>query len=217
LVLPLSTYVDRAKAHPQKAPPMRSFRRRVIGSNMRRFIGIFVVFLVVTSCTGLPSNVKPVTSFEIDRYLGDWYEIARLDHSFERGLVNVTATYNLLDNGTVEVVNRGYDPELCKSTSATGTARFIGSSDIASLSVTFFWPFSGGYHVIALDQDDYQYALVSGPNKSYLWILARSPKLDPEVEERLLSFAEELDFPIADLINVSHDDPGCLLDNDSGE
>ncbi|QNI02303.1 lipocalin family protein [Halomonas sp. SH5A2] len=158
----------------------------------------------IAGCTGIPDGTQPVTGFELDRYLGQWYEIARLDHSFEEGLQCVTATYSLREDGGVRVINRGYDPEEQTWDEAEGRAYFIDDDDIGRLKVSFFGPFYGGYNILALD-DDYQWALVSGPNRDYLWILSRTPDMDSEVENRLRKRAAELDFPTDELIDVAHD------------
>ncbi len=168
------------------------------------------LFLGVSGCTEAPEGVEPITGFEPDRYLGQWYEIARLDHSFERGLSNVTATYEAHENGKIGVTNRGFKQETCAWDEATGSARFLGARDVGSLAVTFFWPFEGGYHIVELDRDDYQYALVSGPSREYLWILARTPTLPAETQAMLVHRATALGFPTDDLIFVDHTDPDCL-------
>lgn len=169
-----------------------------------------VCLLVLTgaflmSCTGLPRGVEPVGNFELERYLGQWYEIARLDHSFERGLDKVSASYARRREGGVEVVNRGYDLRNQRWKEARGKAYFIGDETIGRLKVSFFGPFYGSYNIIALDRKDYAYAMVCGPNRDYLWILARSPALDPEVLAELIRQAETLGFATAELIYPSHD------------
>lgn len=164
---------------------------------------------LLAGCTGVPSGIEPVQSFEAERYAGQWYEIMRLDHSFERGLTNVSATYTLKPDGTVGVVNRGLDREHCEWQSIEGYATFQGAPDTASLSVTFFWPFAGGYHVFALDRERYAWAAVSGPTRGYLWILAREPALPVDVRERLVEQARSLGFPVEELILVEHDTPDC--------
>jgi len=169
----------------------------------------YITLLFLTGCTGRPDGVEPVTSFDINRYTGVWYEIMRLDHSFERGLTNVTATYELRNDGTVGVLNRGFDREECLWDEAEGTARFQGDKTVASLSVTFFWPFSGGYHVFELDQDNYAYAVVAGPSHSYLWILARRPDLPVETRNQLVSKARDRGFPVTELILVDQSNPTC--------
>lgn len=167
------------------------------------------LLLLLGACTGVPGGIEPVTGFDVRRYVGTWYEIARLDHSFERGLTNVTATYTVGDDGSVGVLNRGYDPQACAWETAEATARFQGDPEVASLSVTFFWPFAGGYHVFALDRDGYRYAMVSGPSRDYLWILARTPDLPRETLDRLVETARDNDFAVDELIPVAHGEPAC--------
>ena len=157
-----------------------------------------------SACTGTPEGVQVVTGFEIDRYLGTWYEIARLDHRFERGMSDVTATYSLRDDGGVHVVNRGYKVADGEWEQATGKAYFVGDNDVGQLKVSFFGPFYGGYNIVELDKDHYRYALVSGPTRSYLWILARSPELDGDVLAGLVATAKDLGFATDELIYVSH-------------
>lgn len=163
----------------------------------------------VAGCTGRPEGVAPVTGFDVTRYQGVWYEIMRLDHSFERGLSNVTATYRLREDGTIDVLNRGLDRGSCRWKEAEGRARFQGKPDTASLSVTFFWPFAGGYHVFELDHEGYGWAAVSGPSRGYLWILARQPDLSPAIRDRLVGSARRLGFPVEELILVDHSPPDC--------
>lgn len=159
--------------------------------------------LALTACsTAPPDGVRPVSSFDINRYLGKWYEIARLDHSFERGLSDVSATYSLQDDGSVKVLNRGYDTRNQTWKEAVGRALFIGDPATASLKVSFFGPFYGGYHVIALDQENYRWSLVAGPSRDYLWILARERTLPAEVRDALVSKARSLGFATDQLIWV---------------
>ncbi len=160
-----------------------------------------------TGCTRVPRGVEPVTGFEVERYLGTWYEIARLDHRFERGLSHVTAEYTLREDGRIDVVNRGYNAEKGEWKEAEGVARFRGDETTGSLSVTFQWPFRGGYHIIALDKEDYRWAMVSGPTRSYLWILARERTLDSAITERLTEQAREAGYPVDDLIWVEQVPP----------
>ena len=157
---------------------------------------------LLAGCTGIPSGTQAITGFELDRYLGQWYEIARLDHSFERGLECVTANYSLRDDDGVRVINRGYNAEEQAWDEAEGRAYFIEEKNVGRLKVSFFGPFYGGYNILALDAD-YQWALVSGPNRDYLWILSRSPQMDQATENRLRQRAAELDFPTEELIDVA--------------
>ena len=158
------------------------------------------------ACTGVPEGVPVVEDFDLDRYLGTWYEIARLDHSFERGLEKVTADYSLRDDGGVHVVNRGYDAAKGEWDEAIGKAYFVGSRDTGQLKVSFFGPFYGGYNIVELDKTNYQYALVAGPNRDYLWILSRTPRMDDTTLEILVDKAAELGFATDELIVVEQPD-----------
>lgn len=150
-----------------------------------------------------PEGMTAVTPFDISRYEGKWYEIARLDHSFERGLSDVSATYRKQPDGSVQVINRGFDSKKNAWNEAVGKALFTGEPTRASLKVSFFGPFYGGYHVVALDQQDYRWAMVVGPDRDYLWILARDKQLAPEVREKLLATARQLGLDTQRLIWVA--------------
>ena len=160
--------------------------------------------LFLAGCVKTPENVIPVDNFNLEKYLGKWYEIARLDHSFERDLIRVTAEYSLRDGGGVDVLNRGYSVKENKWKEAKGKAFFVKGSDQGFLKVSFFGPFYGSYIIIELDHENYQYALVCGPNKSYLWILARTPKLEEDIKNALLTKANALGFETGKLIFVDH-------------
>lgn len=156
--------------------------------------------LFLSGCASIPEGVETVDGFELDRYLGTWHEVARLDHSFERGLVNVTAEYSLRADGGVKVLNKGFDPAKNKWKEAEGRAYFTGDKTAGRLKVSFFRPFYGGYNIIELDKAGYTYSLVAGPSRSYLWILARTPELPPAVLEKLLARAAALGFDTGALI-----------------
>ena len=161
-----------------------------------------LLLLLLTGCVGIPENVKPVENFKLERYLGRWYEIARLDHSFERGLTRVTAEYSMRSDGGVKVINRGYSVVKNSWKEAEGKAYFVKTSDRGYLKVSFFGPFYGAYIVFELDHEDYQYALVSGPDKSYLWLLARSPDIKEDTKKMLIAKAAALGFDTNKLIYV---------------
>ncbi len=165
-----------------------------------------LLVIVLTGCLGMPKTVEPVDSFELNRYLGKWYEVARLDHSFERGLESVTAEYAMRKNGGVSVLNRGYSPEAGEWETAEGKAYFVDDENVGYLKVSFFGPFYGSYVVFELDQEDYQYAFVSGPDTSYLWLLSRTPKPQPEIIDKFVRMAKERGFDVSQLIFVNHDD-----------
>lgn len=169
-----------------------------------RKLMFFLAFLV-TGCVGMPDGVTPVENFQLERYLGKWYEIARLDHSFERGLSRASAEYSRNADGSVRVINRGYSDKDSKWKEAVGKAYFVKSPDQGFLKVSFFGPFYGSYIILELDHHNYSYALVCGPDRSYLWILARSPKIDDDVKNALLAKAASLGFETEKLIFVRHD------------
>jgi len=167
---------------------------------------VCLLTLAAAGCTGLPPGVKAVDDFDVHRYLGRWYEIARLDHSFERGLSRVTATYTLRKDDGIRVVNRGYDAAAGEWREAVGKAYLIGKPGQGRLKVSFFGPFYSSYNIIALggqaSQGPYTYAVVCGPNRSYLWILARRPYLDASTLARLTEQARALAFDTDALIHV---------------
>jgi apolipoprotein D and lipocalin family protein len=165
---------------------------------------LLTVMAALSGCVGAPEGLTPVSGFEVERYLGRWYEIARLDHSFERGLTDVTAEYARQPDGSISVTNRGFDPAKGRWRESQGVARFTGDASVASLKVSFFRPFWGGYNVLALDRDGYQWAMVAGPSRSYLWILSREPTLDPAVLASLRDQAHRWGFDTEALIVVSH-------------
>ncbi len=165
---------------------------------------VVLLLCLVPGCVGIPENVKPVDNFKLERYLGRWYEIARLDHSFERGLSRVTADYGLREDGGVSVLNRGYSAEENAWKTAEGRAYFVKTSDQGYLKVSFFGPFYGSYVIFELDHENYQYALVCGPDKSYLWILARTPRIGPGPLYRLIEKASAAGFDTDKLIFIDH-------------
>ena len=151
-----------------------------------------------------PKGVKPISNFEASRYLGKWYEVARLENRFERGLEQVTATYGERSDGGISVLNRGFDPVKNKWNESEGKAYFTGEPTTAALKVSFFGPFYGGYHVAALDPD-YRWALVVGPDRSYAWILARDKTLNAQTRDDILSRAKALGLDTDAFIWVSQD------------
>lgn len=171
---------------------------------MKRIL-LGAIATLLSGCLGMPESVKPVKDFELDRYLGKWYEVARLDHSFERGMEQVTAEYSMREDGGVRVLNRGYSPEKNKWSEAEGKAFFVGESDEGYLKVSFFGPFYGSYVVFDLDRENYQYAFISGPDTSYLWFLSRTPTVDAELLARFVEQAESLGFDTGQLIYVKQE------------
>ncbi len=165
-------------------------------------------FSLLAGCTGIPDGTRPVTDFKLEPYLGQWYEIARLPHRFEEGLSCVTATYARRDDGGIDVTNRGYDLDSGTWDVAEGKAYFIDEPSVGRLKVSFFGPFYGGYNILELD-DDYRHALVAGPDRDYLWILARQPQIDANTYQALVERARELEFPVDELIRVEQAREAC--------
>ncbi|WP_321991608.1 lipocalin family protein [Marispirochaeta aestuarii] len=145
-----------------------------------------------------------LSPFDADRYLGTWFEVARMDFFFERGLNNTTAIYTCNPDGSIKVVNRGYNPQKDRWKTAEGRAVFVGSHNEGRLKVSFFGPFYGAYNIIALD-DDYRYAMVSGNDTDNLWILSRTPALPEEVRNRYLAIVRQAGFAVNELLWIEHD------------
>ena len=160
-------------------------------------IASLMAVLVLSACSTprTPEGVQPVTGFDVDRYTGHWHEVARIENSFERGLSEATATYTRNADNTLKVVNRGYDPVRKQWKEAEGRAEFVDSPDRAALRVSFFGPFYGGYNVVALDEN-YQWAMVVGSSKDYVWILSRTPTLPGHVQEHLLERAQAMGIDV---------------------
>ena len=163
---------------------------------------LIISTLLIGGCLGMPQSVKPVSKFELNNYLGKWYEVARLDHSFERGLSQVSAEYSIKDDGGVKVINRGFSAEDNEWQEAEGKAYFVNEATEGYLKVSFFGPFYGSYVIFELDHENYQYAFVSGPNSDYLWLLSRTPTIAPEVMEKFVSMSKARGFNTEDLIYV---------------
>ncbi|MBS1212892.1 MAG: lipocalin [Proteobacteria bacterium] len=162
---------------------------------------------LLVGCTKVPEGVQPVSGFELPRFLGKWYEIARLDHGFERNLQNVTAEYVAGEDGEIKVLNRGFNEKTGQWAEDDAVAKMAGEGDVGSLKVSFFGPFWGGYHIIALDRENYGYAMVTGPSKSLLWILARDKTLDDKTLGTLISQATKWGYDTKKLIYVKHGEP----------
>lgn len=176
-----------------------------------RIIFLSLIALLLAACTGIPEGIEPVDDFRIDRYLGTWYEIARLDHSFEKGLSNVTAQYSLMDDGGVNVINSGYSKEKQRWETAEGRAYFVNDKSTGHLKVSFFGPFYGSYVIFKLDTINYQYAFVTSYKKKYLWLLARTPAVSDEVIQDFMEVSRSNGFNTEEIIFVEHALPGRQL------
>jgi len=167
---------------------------------LRKLVPASLLFLV-SGCLGYPDSVQPVADFQLERYLGKWYEIARLDHSFERGLENVTAEYSIAEDGGVKVINRGFSTTKKSWNEAVGKAYFVNTADQGYLKVSFFGPFYGSYVVFKLG-DNYQYAFVTSSSTSYLWLLSRTPAVSNELLQEFQTLVDSLGFDTDELILV---------------
>lgn len=165
-----------------------------------------LLFCVAAPVAAQPESVTAVDDFELDRYLGKWYEIARLDHRFERGMSHVTAEYSMRDDGKVRVLNRGFKTNKGKWDDAEGKARFAGATDLGHLEVSFFWIFYGDYIIFELDPE-YRYAWISGPNTNYLWFLSRTPTVSDALKKQFVERAGALGFDTSELIFVEQNSP----------
>lgn len=164
------------------------------------FIG--AVAFVMVGRTGIPEGTTAVQGFDVNRFLGTWYEVARLDHGFEKGLTHVTAEYSLRDDGGLKVINKGFDLKKGLWSESEAKAYFLETPDVGRLKVSFFGPFYGSYNIIDLDQKDYSWALVTGPSRNYLWMLSRSKTPDNAVMVHMVDKAKSLGFKLEKLIYV---------------
>ncbi|MBN2174244.1 MAG: lipocalin family protein [Bacteroidales bacterium] len=141
-----------------------------------------------------------VKNVDLERYMGTWYEIARFPHGFEKNLVGVTATYSLRADGKVDVLNQGYKYTLDgKLKQAKAFAKLPDPEVKGRLKVFFFWPFGADYIILELDEENYQYALVGSSSKNYLWILSRTPQMDPQTYDLLVSKAAQRGYDVGKL------------------
>ena len=170
-----------------------------------RVIAAIVSILLLNGCLGMPDTVEPVDDFELNRYLGKWYEVARLDHSFESNLERVSAEYTKLPKGGFLVKNRGYDPVSGEWNEATGKAFFVNQDDQGYLQMSFFGPFYSSYVIFEIDKHGYQYAFISGADLDYLWLLSRTPTISNELKQKFTRQAKARGFDIQSLIFVEHD------------
>ena len=169
-------------------------------------LSLFLLFSVLlTGCLGTPKGVIPIENFEANRYLGKWYEIARLDHSFERGLSKVSAEYSLQKDGGIQVLNQGFSKKDNEWNKAEGKAYFINGDKQGHLKVSFFGPFYSSYIIFELDKTNYDYAFISGYTNSYLWLLARTPNIDHAIIDRFISLSKKLGFNTDTLIFVNQE------------
>lgn len=175
---------------------------------MRNFC-LLILCVLLSACTGVPEGVMPVNNFDQSRYLGQWYEVARIENRFETGLEQVTATYTARDDGGITVINQGYSPAEQNWQQAEGKAYFVDSTDTAHLKVSFFGPFYASYIVFKLDPD-YRYAFVTGNTKEYLWLLARTPSVSQHIKQEFIESAQARGFNLDQLVWVDQEIPKAV-------
>ncbi|QHS63630.1 lipocalin family protein [Chitinophaga agri] len=166
--------------------------------------GAGLLMLSTATAVTIPKGAVAVRPFYVDKFLGKWYEIARLDYKYEEDLNNVTATYSLRKDGAIRVDNRGYDYTKNKWKESIGKAKFAREEDMGRLKVSFFGPFYAGYNVIAIDRE-YKYALIAGNNLKYMWILSRETTIPDHVKESYLAKAREIGYDTDALVWCEHD------------
>lgn len=170
---------------------------------MKRLLALVVVFLA--NCTGIPEGLNAIDNFDMRRYIGTWYEIARLDNRFEKGLERISANYQPREDGGIDVTNKGWNAQEGEWSMIEGKGYFIDKADTGRLKVSFFGPFYGAYNIIDLDKQNYSYALVTGPDKSYLWILSKTKQLPQETLRNVINKAKSFGFSTENLIYVKQD------------
>lgn len=181
---------------------------------MRQLIfALPLLCLMIFGCTTTPDGVTPITNFELKPYLGTWYEIARLDHSFERGLSNVSATYSMRDDDGVRVLNKGYNAQKQTWKDAEGKGYYASTPNVGHLKVSFFGPFYGSYVIFKLDPNG-QYAFVTGNNKDYLWLLSRTPAISDALKQDFIDTASTLGYATDKLIWVDQSENQAQLRDD---
>ena len=180
---------------------MRFSRSSLIRTAALTAVAAAVTAAISGCAVSVPKGIHPVKGLDAKRYMGNWHEIARIDHRFEKGLIRVTAHYSLNDDGTVTVINRGFDEAKGEWKEAEGKARFLNDPATASLKVSFFGPFYGGYNVVSID-DDYQTSLVIGDSFDYFWLLSRSKTIPEAKFKQLLEKARMLGVDLSRVLVV---------------
>ncbi|CAM4378431.1 Outer membrane lipoprotein Blc [Comamonas aquatilis] len=185
---------------------MRFSRNSLIRTAALTVVAAGVAAAVSGCAVSVPKGIQPVASFDVKRYMGTWYELVRIDHHFEKGLTEVSAHYSLNDDGTVTVVNRGYDAARKEWREANGKASLLGDPSLAALKVSFFGPFYGGYNVVSLD-DEYQTSLVIGDSLDYFWLLSRSKSIPEQKFRQLLEKAQGFGVDLSRVLVVAQQTP----------
>ena len=164
---------------------------------MRKIFCLLAAGLFLNGCRSPEYAIAAVKDFNAAKYMGKWYEFARLPNWFEKDMNRVTATYTMLPDGKIKVVNQGEISGQIRRIS--GFARPADDSGSGELEVTFFRPFYSPYRIIKL-ADDYRYSIVAGSDENYLWVLSRTPQISPADWQEISAFLEENGFPKDKLI-----------------
>ena len=165
-----------------------------------------IILLSLAACTGKPEGIEPASPFDSERYLGTWYEVARIENRFEQGLSQVTATYTPREDGGITVINRGFDVREAAWKEAIGKAYFVDDRTSAHLKVSFFGPFYASYIAFHVGEN-YDHAFVTGNSKDYLWLLSRTPSVSETIKADFLSQAQALGFDLTKLVWVEQSLP----------
>lgn len=178
-------------------------RKAVIGAGALLAAAAVGTAILMSNRQSMPDGVKAVRPFFAEKYLGKWYEVARMDFRHERNLSDVTAEYSLNMDGSIRVVNRGYNMVKNRWEEAVGRAKFVNSRYEGALKVSFFGPFYSGYNVVAID-DEYKYTLVVGRNLDYMWLLSREKTMPEDIKQAYLDKAAEIGFDVSQLVWTQH-------------
>lgn len=177
-----------------------------------KYISAAIFVLLVTSAAylmfgklGIPEGMNAVTPFDIKRFEGTWYEIARLDHGFEKNMTHVSYTYTLTEGDDFKVENKAFDTKQGQWHSSAGKGGLVESPNIGRLKISYFGPFYGSFNIIAMDPN-YGWAMVTGPNARYFWILSRNKTLDNKIMQDLVRKAVSMGFKLEKLIQVDQKD-----------
>ena len=166
--------------------------------------GILMLFIIQLFGCASHDELATVKDFDVNKYVGTWYEIARLPNSFEKKLTHVTATYSIKENGKINVLNRGFDTTSSKWKDIEGTATIPNKKQPAQLAVQFFWPFKGNYYVMYVDEA-YQVALVGDPSRKFLWILSKQKTMKEDTFLHLQELAKNEGFLVNRMIQVNQE------------
>lgn len=163
--------------------------------------------LVLTTACGsvkVPYYVRNVENFDLNKFTGKWYEVARFDFKFEKDVKQVTAEYSLNDDGSIKVINRGFNYIKQEWQEKEGKAKFVDATNRGALKVSFFGPFYSGYNIVSLE-NNYEYALVFGESTDYIWFLSRKPTMPDQVKEKFLRLAKEAGYNLDRLVWTKQD------------